>query len=143
MRIEEILRTKGHEVITITETETVLDAVRRLVDRNIGGLVVTNGKEPTGILTERDILRLTARGPGDLGSIAVGSVMTRDVITAAPDDELLSVMDVMTERRVRHLPVLDGDRLVGIVSIGDLVNHCRLAAERENVQLREYIQGAG
>ena len=143
MKLEEILRNKGHHVETITESQTVLDAVKVLVDRNIGGLVVMEGQRPTGILTERDVLRLTARAPGELGSIRVGSVMTREMITAGPEDELDDMMDVMTKNKFRHLPVVEGDRLVGIISIGDLVNACRILAENENSQLRQYIQGAG
>ena len=143
MKIEEILRNKGHDVVTITESRSVLDAAQALVEHNIGGLVVTEGKRPTGILTERDILRLTARNPGELDTIQVGTVMTRDLITAKPEDRLADVMVVMTENKVRHLPVMEGDRLIGIVSIGDLVNACRVVAEEENSQLRQYIHGAG
>ncbi|MCH7530346.1 MAG: CBS domain-containing protein [Gemmatimonadetes bacterium] len=143
MKIEEILRSKGHDVVTITESKSVLDAAQVLVDHNIGGLVVMDGERPTGILTERDILRLTARNPGELGSIQVGSVMTRELITARPEDQLAEMMDVMTESKIRHLPVMEGDRLAGIISIGDLVNACRVMAEEENSQLRQYIQGAG
>ncbi len=143
MKIEEILRNKGHDVVTITESRSVLEAVQILVEHNIGGLVVTEGERPTGILTERDILRLTARAPGELGSIRVGAVMTRELITARPEDQLAETMDVMTENKIRHLPVMEGDRLTGIISIGDLVNACRLLAEHENSELRQYIQGAG
>ena len=141
MKIEEILRRKGHDVITITESESVLDAVRVLVSHNIGGLVVTEGKRPTGIVTERDVLRLTARTPGELGSIQVGAVMTRELITAKPEDRVPEMMDVMTQNKIRHLPVMEGERLIGIISIGDLVNACRVSAEEENSQLRHYIQG--
>ena len=143
MKIEDILRNKGHDVVTITESQTVLDAARVLVDHNIGGLVVTEGERPTGILTERDILRLTARTPGELGSIQVGTVMTRELITGRPEDALADVMHVMTENKIRHLPILQGEQLSGIISIGDLVNAFRVQAEDENVQLRQYIQGAG
>lgn len=143
MKIAEVLRKKGHEVVTIRETHSVLDAVKVLVDNNIGGLVVTEGERPTGILTERDILRVTARSPGNLGAIRVGAVMTKELITAGPDEELVAMMAVMTENRIRHLPIIDGDRLVGIISIGDLVSACRVLAETENSQLRQYIQGAG
>ncbi len=143
MKIEEILRNKGHDVVTITESQSVLDAVQVLVDHNIGGLVVTEGEHPTGILTERDILRVTARTPGELGSIQVGTVMTGELITAKPQDQLADMMDVMTENKIRHLPVMEGDRLTGIISIGDVVNACRVVAEEENSQLRHYIQGAG
>ena len=143
MKIEEILRNKGHDVVTITESRSVLAAAQALVDHDIGGLVVTEGKRPTGILTERDILRITARTPGELDSIQVGSVMTRELITAGPEDQLTDMMDLMTQNKIRHLPVLEGDRLVGIISIGDLLNACRVEAEQENAQLRQYIHGAG
>ncbi|NNF27932.1 MAG: CBS domain-containing protein [Gemmatimonadetes bacterium] len=143
MKILEILRSKGHNVVTITESQSVLEAVRLLVAENIGGLVVTEGERPTGILTERDILRLTARAPSELGSISIGSVMTRDLITSSPQDRLSDMMDVMTENKIRHLPVVESGRLVGIISIGDLVNACRVSAETENSELRQYIQGVG
>jgi CBS domain-containing protein len=141
MKLEQILRTKGHEVVTITEFQSVLQAVRMLVDHNIGSLVVTDGESPTGIITERDILRITAQRPRDLDSIQVSEVMTRKVITATPENQLAEMMDVMTENRIRHLPVWDGGRLTGIVSIGDLLNACRVIAEQENHRLREYIEG--
>jgi CBS domain-containing protein len=143
MRIKEILLDKGHAVVTITEERSVLDAVQVLVDNNIGGVVVTEGGRPTGILTERDILRLTARAPGELSSLRVAEVMTRELITAGPDAEVHTLMNVMTENKIRHLPVMDGDQLHGIITIGDLVNACRVVSDEENVQLREYIQGVG
>lgn len=143
MRIEEILRKKGHDVLTITESKSVLAAAEVLVEHNIGGLVVMEGERATGIVTKRDILRVTARRPGELDSIQVGEVMTRDLITAKPEDQLLQMMDVMAENKIRHLPILEGDRLAGIISIGDLVNACRVVAEEENSQLRHYIAGAG
>ena len=143
MKIKEILRNKGHDVVTITETRSVLAAAQALVDHNIGGVLVTDGELLKGILTERDILRVTARSPGELDSILVDTVMTRELITAKPEDELTEVMDVMTQNKIRHLPILEGDRLVGIISIGDLVNACLVVAEDENSQLRQYIQRAG
>jgi CBS domain-containing protein len=143
MNVEAILGKKGRDVVTITGSDTVLDAVRILVERNIGSLVVVEGRRPTGIFTERDILRLTARSPGQLGSMRVGAVMTADPITATPSDDLHCVMDVMTENRVRHLPILEDERLVGIISIGDVVNAVRVSAEEENSHLRQYIQGVG
>lgn len=143
MKIGDVLRTKGHEVATIARTQTVLAAARVLVDRNIGSLVVTEDARPVGIFTERDILRLTARRPEELDEIEIGDVMTKDVITASSDDTVVAVMDVMTENRIRHVPIMSDDELAGIVSIGDLVNACRETAESENSQLRQYIQGVG
>ncbi len=143
MKLEEILRNKGHDVVTITETRSVLSAAHALVAHNIGALLVTEGEHLTGILTERDILRVTARSPGELDSIEVGAVMTRELITAKPQDRLTEMMDVMTQNKIRHLPVLEGDGLVGIISIGDLVNASLVVAEEENSHLRSYIQGTG
>lgn len=141
MRIQELLQGKGHSVVTITEEKTVLDAVQVLVEHNIGGVVVTKEGQPTGIITERDILRLTARAPAELGSIQVGEVMTRELITARSDDLVTALMDVMTENRIRHVPIVDEDRLTGIISIGDVLNACRAESDAENSQLRKYIQG--
>ncbi len=142
MRIAEILRTKGHVVITIATSQTVLDAAQLLVDRNIGSLVVTTAEDlPVGIITERDILRLAAQRPTELSTIMVGTVMTKELISASPTDGLAEMMDVMTIHKIRHLPVMESGRLTGLISIGDLVNACRVGAERENANLRHYIQG--
>ena len=141
MKIADILRSKGYDVVTIPETRSVLDAIGVLVRHDIGALVATDRARPTGIITERDILRLAARSPTALGSIQVGGVMTRDPVTTTLDDELTEMMDVMTERKIRHLPVVERGELVGIVSIGDLLNACRRVAEEENSHLRQYIQG--
>ncbi|HUF74997.1 MAG TPA: CBS domain-containing protein [Longimicrobiales bacterium] len=143
MKMTEILRTKGHDVVTIAETCSVLEAIGVLVRHNIGALVVTDRERPTGIFTERDVLRLAARSPNALSTIQVAGVMTRDPVTAAPEDELHAIMGVMTERKIRHLPVVEQGELVGIVSIGDLLNACRSVAEEENSHLRQYIQGMG
>ncbi len=145
MKIEDILRHKGHDVVTVNGDETVIGAVRVLVEHDIGALVVVDGDRAVGIFTERDILRLTARSTStsELESIRVGDAMTTDLITAKPDDALAFTMDVMTERKVRHLPIMDEGRLGGIVSIGDLLNACRVEAEQENTHLRQYIQGVG
>ena len=140
MKIRDILRHKGHDVVTASTGDSVLQAVRVLVDHNIGGVVVVDGGEVIGILTERDILRLVARRPDELQALEVGQVMTRDVIKLVPDDDLAHVMEVMTENRIRHLPVIEEGRLAGIVTIGDVVNAFRRVAEDENVHLKQYIQ---
>ena len=110
------------------------------MDHNIGGVVVVEGGEVIGILTERDVLRLAAKSPDELRTLEVGQVMTRDVIQLAPDDDLTHVMEVVTENRIRHLPVVEDGRLAGIVTIGDVVSAFRRIAEDENAQLRNYIQ---
>ena len=142
MRLKEILVRKGHHVESIEEDRFVLDAVKTLVHHGIGSLLVTRNGSPTGIVTERDILRLTAR-TSRLDDHTVQAVMTSELVVASPDDELYAMMDVMTEKRIRHLPVVEGGRVVGIVSIGDLLKASRMLAEDENSQLRQYIHGRG
>lgn len=141
MRIREILSEKGHAVVTISPERTVQEAVELLVERNIGSVVVVEDSEVRGILTERDVLRLAARRPGGFGDTRVADIMTTDLVTAEPDAEIEDVMDVMTRRRVRHLPILHGHGLRGIVSIGDVVNALRESAQDENRHLKDYIRG--
>lgn len=141
MLISDILRSKGSHVVTVGPDCTILDLIRTLVEHNIGATVVEEGGRPIGIVSERDILRLTARGPTDLALIPARSLMTRDLVTSAPDDDLDRVMHLMTDHRVRHLPILDDGRLVGIVSIGDVVNRLRSEIEDTNRHLMSYIAG--
>ena len=151
MRIADILDRKGTEVVTIGAAATVHDAIVRLNEHRIGALVVTGEAEGiVGIITERDILRecgercarLVEPGASDPKCVAlVSDVMTRDVIVGVPRDGLSYVMGIMTKNRIRHLPVLDGARLVGIVSIGDVVSAHVDEAEFENRQLKDYIRG--
>ncbi len=141
MRIRDILSEKGHAVVTISPRRTVQEAVELLVERNIGSVVVVEDSEVRGILTERDILRLAARRPGMFDELQVAEIMTTDLVTADPDAEIEDVMDVMTRQRVRHLPILHGHGLRGIVSIGDVVNALRKSAQDENRHLKDYIRG--
>ena len=141
MRIKDILRQKGHEVVTIGPDRTVLQAMRTLVERNIGSLLVTEDEAVRGIITERDVLRLTAERPSDFQELRVSEVMTRDLLTGAPGDPIDQVMEVMTQNRIRHLPIVDGDGLHGLLSIGDVVNALRRSAQSENEHLKQYIQG--
>jgi len=143
MRLADILKQKGHRVVTVSEEQSVLDAIQTLVAENIGSLVVEEDGRLAGIFTERDVLRVTARRPKALDDIHIGDVMTLSPVTATPADELTRAMTLMTREKIRHLPVLEEGRLVGIVSIGDLLHACRSEAERENSHLRQYIQGVG
>lgn len=141
MRISDVLRSKGSNVITIGPDQTVLDVVRTLVRHNIGATVVVEDGRPVGIVSERDILQLTARGPDALATTQARSLMTREIVTSEPGDELDHVMNLMTNHRVRHLPILSDGELVGIVSIGDVVNRLRSESEETNRHLMSYIAG--
>ena len=120
MNIANVLAVKGPKVVTIRPEQSIRQALTLLAQHNIGALVVVgDGGLPVGILSERDIVREAARNEGVFG-LVVSTIMTRDVIIGTPQDDLVSAGSTMTERRIRHLPIADGGRLVGIVSIGDL-----------------------
>lgn len=123
MNVRTILATKGSDVITIRPHQAVREAVRLLARHNIGALVVVDeAGRPVGIISERDIVRAAARHEDrDVCAMLVEEIMTRDVVTGTPQDDVHSVAHTMTERRFRHLPIVEEGRLVGIVSIGDVV----------------------
>jgi CBS domain-containing protein len=148
MFVQDILRAKGKEVHTIGPEATLDDVVRELVRYNVGSLVVceteacgTKACMATGIITERDILRAQAAHRAPLERLIVRSMMTCELITASPHDPLEYAMRRMTYHRVRHLPVIEDEELMGIISIGDIVkaHHDELATE--NHFLKDYIQG--
>lgn len=141
MRIRDILRSKGGSVVAVGPDQPVLSAVRVLSEHRIGAVVVRQGDRLLGILSERDILNLAAGDPARLETAQVEEVMTRELITGTPDDDLNDVMNTMTENRIRHLPVVVDGALEGIVSIGDIVNAVRRSVETENRHLKDYIHG--
>lgn len=144
MRIRDIRKSAPPSLQTISPDRTVHEAIQVLCQRNIGALPVVDEDDTlVGIVSERDVLRLCAHDDcaGRL-SLKVRDVMTRDLVVGVPDDSLDYVMRVMTERRVRHLPVLEGHRLVAIVSIGDVVKAQYDEKETEVRFLRDYMQGA-
>ena len=141
MKIRELLDKKGYEVVTVPPSFPLQDAMRLLVEHNIGSVVVAEDRVVQGILTERDILRLAANDPTGMGKMKVEDVMTWDVIVGLPDDTLEYVMEVMTRNRIRHLPIVDEGWMEGILSIGDVVHALRTKTEAENRHMRDYIQG--
>lgn len=141
MRIREVLDRKGRNVVTVEPGVTVLEAMKVLVEHNIGSVVVTRDDDILGILTERDVLRLGAESPESLAGRTVGDVMTTELVVGVSGDAIEYVAGVMTANRIRHLPIVDGGRLVGVVSIGDVVNAMKQEKEVENRYLRDYIQG--
>jgi CBS domain-containing protein len=140
MKVREILDAKGRGVVTIRPDATLATAVHRLALERIGALVVSDdGVRVAGILSERDVVTGLARDGADLLAAGrrVADLMTRNVVTCGPDDTVKHLMAEMTRRRVRHLPVVVGDRLVGIVSIGDVVKSRLGEVELEATVLRE------
>ena len=139
MFVKDILRDKGHDVFTIDSRVTLMEVVDELVDQKVGSLVVTENGKMAGIITERDILKASAQTHRPFTETPVADVMKRNLVTAQPTDKVGDLMGVMTERRIRHLPVVDGDDLVGIVSIGDVVKAQDAELRAENQFLKEYI----
>jgi CBS domain-containing protein len=141
MQVREILRRKKEGVHTTSPDTTVREAMRTLVQHNIGALVVMENDTIRGIVTERDMLRAGADDPQRLDTDRVEKLMTRDVVTAEETVDLHEVMDIMTERRIRHLPIVKGTELRAMISIGDVVNALRKDSEAENRHLQAYIAG--
>ena len=143
MNIASLLATKGRMVVTARTDQTIRDALGLLARHNIGALVVIDERHlPIGIVSERDIVRAAARDE-QIFALTVAHLMTRDVIVGTPQDDLLAVGTTMTEKRIRHLPVVDKGRLVGIVSIGDVVKAERDRYRGEVDTLQTLILGEG
>ena len=142
MHIRDILMTKGFDVVVIDPTASVTELVAILRDRNLGAVVVSgDGHTVEGIVTERDVVRQLADGPEFLSS-PVSTIMTSVVHTCTPDDTVRSLMETMTNERIRHLPVVDDQQqLGGIVSIGDIVKSHVSEMEFERDQLEGYVHG--
>jgi CBS domain-containing protein len=144
MTLQDILRTKGTVVFTISPGATLDDVAQQLVEHNCGSLLVCEtatdprARRVVGIITERDILRAcAARKP--LDQLRVGETMSPDLITASPADSVEDTMGLMTEKRIRHLPVLENGELVGLISIGDVVKAQHQQMAVENHYLKSYI----
>ncbi len=140
MNVAHLLATKGRDVATINQERTVRDAVAMLKERGIGALVVVGGTGPlTGILSERDVVRAFAREGADALDLRVAALMSTSVTTCDESTSVNELMTTMTEKRIRHVPVVQGGLLVGIVSIGDVVKARVTELENEKRDLLEYV----
>jgi CBS domain-containing protein len=140
MYVRDVLSQKSSLVHICTPDDTLADVADLMVGHNIGSLIVMQDEEMVGIITERDILRACAATRGPLEFLKVSERMTRCPIVASLNDEVADIMCIMTERRIRHVPVVESSRLVGIVSIGDTVKAQHDELCRENHYLKSYIQ---
>ncbi|MGI8532193.1 MAG: CBS domain-containing protein [Geodermatophilaceae bacterium] len=142
MRINDILRHKGTSVATIGPDATVAELLSTLSEQRVGALVVSSdGARVEGIVSERDVVRRLHESGADLLSAPIATIMTAEVHTCSPEDSIDALMRMMTERRIRHIPVVVADRLTGIVSIGDVVKFRIDELEAESKQLQDYIAG--
>jgi len=142
MKVEAVLAAKGHEVASINPGATLATVAQRLRLEGIGSLVVLEEGKLAGMISERDVVHAFAEHRAEAAEIKVVDVMARDLVTCRPEDSLTRVLGLMTRHRVRHLPVLEGGRLVGLISIGDAVKHRLDELELEAAVLRDaYIAG--
>lgn len=140
--IRDILDRKGTNVLTTTRNASVLDAIGAMSGANVGAIVIQDGDRPDGIFTERDYLRKIALEGRSSRETTVSDVMSSPLITVEPGESTHAAMETMTERRCRHLVVVDDSGMVGIVSLGDLVKHLLQEKEAEVEQLSSYISGS-
>lgn len=136
-----LLEHKGREIWTIEPTFTVYQAIQMMSEKNIGALPVMEGTKLVGMISERDYMSKVALKGKSSKETPVSDIMTRDLVTVASDQSVSKCLEIITEHRIRHLPVMDGDELLGIVSIGDLVKWV-IATQRMTIeQLNAYISG--
>ena len=140
MKVSQILTDKGREVHTVSAETSMREAVDLLGSRNIGAVVVTDSKGAvTGILSERDVVRATAKDSLGFLQKPVSSCMTARVVTCSCDHTVDDLMNLMTQKRIRHVPVVEGGKLTGLISIGDVVKRKLDASEQEAAAMRDYI----
>ena len=139
--VQHLLDRKGRELISIVQDASVFDAIKLMADRGVGSLLVMDGGDLKGIVTERDYARKVIIKGRSSESTQVGEIMSTDLVTATSQQTVSECMALMTDRRIRHLPVVDGDDVVGLISIGDLVQAI-ISDQREEIeQLESYISG--
>lgn len=140
-RVRHLLDAKGRNVLSISPDASVLDAIRLMAEKGVGALVVLDGDALAGIVTERDYARKVILKGRSSRTTAVKDIMTAEVVTTSSDRSVEECMNIVTEQRIRHLPVVDGGKLTGIISIGDLVKAV-IADQQEAIEhLQHYING--
>ena len=142
MTVRAVLESKGDNIVTVAPSATVRAAVKLLSERRIGAVLVMAGAQIAGILSERDIVRVLGERGAAILDEKVEHVMTRKVITCRPADTVAAIMEKMTEGKFRHLPVVEESKVVGLISIGDVVKRRVMEYEREQEALRDYIKTA-
>ena len=139
--VQHLLDSKGRDIISVTADVSVLDAIKLMAEKTVGSLLVMQGDELQGIMTERDYARKVIIKGRSSETTAVGEIMTADVCSATSQETVSDCMALMTKRKIRHLPVIDDGTVVGMLSIGDLVRAIISDQQEEITQLEQYISG--
>jgi IMP dehydrogenase len=142
LKLNELIKSKGFEVIAVDGDTSMADAIRKMVERNIGAVLVVDGGKTRGMFTERDVLKCWDRGD-DFNTTPIRDVMTRNLVVAELEDDLSYAMSIMIQRRVRHLPVVDKGKLVSVLSIRDVVKAQVSNLEAEVHYLKDFITDVG
>ena len=139
MKVSDILQVKGQRIFSVTGDVTVYEAVMIMGEKNIGALVVMDADKLSGIISERDYARkIVLKGKASRDTL-VKEIMTEKVITVSPEDHIDKCMELMSQKHIRHLPIIDGEKVIGMISIGDVVNAI-IASQKETIeQLKNYI----
>lgn len=140
-RLNAILQDKGHTIHTVSPETTVYDAAKKMNELGVGALIVLDNKNLVGIISERDIIRKLIGCNCEVGKAIVVDIMTKDPLTVSPSMTVTEAMQLVTEKRFRHLPVLEEGKLIGVISIGDLTRWAMLAQRNEITSLTNYIHG--
>jgi CBS domain-containing protein len=144
MRAKDILSSKGRNVFTLVDEASVFEAVKILTDNKIGFLVILNAAGGvTGVLSERDVIQKCIFTRHDPEQLKVSEIMTPKykIISATEDEHIQSIMNTMTEKKIRHIPIFNGEQLSGVISIGDVIKHILQAKDNEIKSLSEYVSG--
>jgi CBS domain-containing protein len=143
MTVSHILKTKGNAVVTASPADTLEDIAKTLAAKRIGAVIILDGAKIAGILSERDVVRAFAEHGSAALALSASKVMTEKVFTCGLQDSEAELMGMMTVKRIRHLPVVQDGKLVGMISIGDVVKNRMEAMEREAEEMKAYIASAG
>lgn len=139
MLARDLVKVKGTDIVSVPPDATLGEAIETLAARNIGAVVVMDGRSLAGILSERDVIKVLNGAPTGFRSTSVAEVMTSDVSTAGPEASVLELLKLMTERRFRHVPIVEDGEVIGLVSIGDAVKARVDEVEGEAAALKSYI----
>ncbi len=142
MKIKDISRISHRKVVTVRPDAALSEAIKKLVDNHIGAVPVYDAKEKmVGILSERDVLEWVSRGKADVGGTRVKDIMTQEVLVCRPEDNIEDILKTMTDRGIRHLPVISGNSLVAMLSIRDIIEEMLLQCNIQVKHLHDYIAG--
>lgn len=142
MKVKDILSEKGINVISVHENKSVFEAMETFASHKVGSLLVLNDdNNPVGIIGARDVLMETLKGCEEIKETQVKSIMTKEIIVGTPEDEIETVQVIMTKNRIRHLPIIEGGKIAGLISIGDVVKAQLKDLHFENRYLKEFVSG--